>query len=241
MNKASMKSDLQTSRDWKSWQPERLRQALRREILCGTKGCGATYVMAEGVDRDRWERQHMPVVKCPACQKQSVMMSRLAWNPGSVRCSRCRREAPVRWKHFRRNVGLLLVRLEGEEEGLMCRPCIDATYWRFTSVTAILGWWSITSLFLAPWYLITNTWQFFTTLGMKAPPVGANRPQVSAEGAQRLNEMQHEILADLERGRSRDKVGATYAERAGIPCSQAMPLIQTMVLDAIADELPART
>jgi hypothetical protein len=57
---------------------------------------------------------------------------------------------------LRRQIGVIVARLERQVEGHLCKACIGKYFWEFTPVTAVLGWWGVTALVAAPSRLLGN-------------------------------------------------------------------------------------
>lgn len=86
---------------------------------------------------------------------------------GSV-CQVCALSKPVRATAFYQNVGVLVVRFHKTIKGQLCRSCIRKTFWKFTFITFLFGWWSMTSLFITPFFLINNIFRYCMSFGMKS-------------------------------------------------------------------------
>jgi hypothetical protein len=77
-------------------------------------------------------------------------------NDSSPYCSSCLRSRPTKKLTFRRNIGLLIMRFSGKAEGYLCAECAEYYFWKFSTITLILGWWGFISLLITPVYLLTN-------------------------------------------------------------------------------------
>ena len=71
-------------------------------------------------------------------------------------CRLCHRPGPTRPVVFRQNIGVILVRLTRRVEGPLCRGCIESSFSDMTLTTFFAGWWSLTSLFVTPFILVSN-------------------------------------------------------------------------------------
>jgi hypothetical protein len=65
-------------------------------------------------------------------------------------CEVCGANAPTAFVTLRRQIGLLVARLERQVEGHLCKVCIGTYFREFTPATALLGWWGIPALFATP-------------------------------------------------------------------------------------------
>jgi hypothetical protein len=71
-------------------------------------------------------------------------------------CEACGASAPTAFVTLRRQIGLLVTRLERQVEGHLCKACTSKYFWEFTPVTAVLGWWGIPALVATPAILSGN-------------------------------------------------------------------------------------
>ena len=71
-------------------------------------------------------------------------------------CEVCGANAPTAFVTLRRQIGVIVARLEERVEGQLCKACIGKYFWEYTPITALLGWWGVTALFAAPSRLIGN-------------------------------------------------------------------------------------
>ena len=65
-------------------------------------------------------------------------------------CEACGANAPTALVTLRRQIGVLVTRLERQVEGRLCKACIGKYFWEFTPVTALLGWWCIPAIVAMP-------------------------------------------------------------------------------------------
>ncbi|MFN8538173.1 MAG: FHA domain-containing protein [Thermomicrobiales bacterium] len=71
-------------------------------------------------------------------------------------CDVCGANAPTAFVTLRRQIGVIVARLEERVEGHLCKACIGKYFWEFTPITAALGWWGVTALFATPSRLLGN-------------------------------------------------------------------------------------
>jgi hypothetical protein len=76
---------------------------------------------------------------------------------------------------FHQNIGLVIFRVSRVFEGDLCKPCIHSYFWKFTLITLFFGWWSIISLFVAPFFLVFNTIVYLTSLVTPGGSSGATK------------------------------------------------------------------
>jgi len=72
------------------------------------------------------------------------------------RCDLCRSPKSVRSVTFLQNIGLVVVRLSKQVQGVFCGRCIRSTFWRCTLTTLFFGWWGFVSFIATPIILIAN-------------------------------------------------------------------------------------
>ena len=114
-------------------------------------------------------------------------------------CQACGQYAPCMQVTFFQNIGVLVMRFSRTTEGLLCKPCIDATFIRSSAISALFGWWGVISFFYTLFTLPLNvvTWGRAQTLpqpsayytrmqppgGAPAGAGGASLPGASSSGA----------------------------------------------------------
>ncbi|MCR4330214.1 MAG: zinc ribbon domain-containing protein [Candidatus Roizmanbacteria bacterium] len=82
-------------------------------------------------------------------------------------CQLCGSLAPTKNVEFNQNIGMIFARRYSSVKGRFCKKCINREFKKKTLTTLFLGWWSATSLIIAPFYLISNLVRFIPTIGMK--------------------------------------------------------------------------
>jgi hypothetical protein len=131
-------------------------------------------------------------------------------------CRNCGIEAATREVDFRQTVGLIVVRLERRVSGQLCKRCIHRKYWRYLITNVLMGPWSITSFFYAPYYVVKNTTQYARCLSMPGVPWSLSRPELTDEVIEKIEPLLDGIQAELDAGGDVDEAYAAAAERAGV-------------------------
>jgi hypothetical protein len=72
------------------------------------------------------------------------------------RCDICRSPKSVRSVTFLQNIGLVVVRLSKQVQGVFCGRCIRKAFWSCTLTTLFFGWWGFVSFIATPIILIAN-------------------------------------------------------------------------------------
>jgi len=72
------------------------------------------------------------------------------------RCDLCRSPKSVRAVTFLQNIGLVVVRLNKQVQGVFCGRCIRSTFWSCTLTTLFFGWWGFVSCIATPIILVAN-------------------------------------------------------------------------------------
>lgn len=75
--------------------------------------------------------------------------------PGDV-CQFCNRRGPTIHVTLNRHVGAILLMFHRSLGGAFCKDCVAKTFWQYTLVTALLGWWGMMSFFITPIVLTNN-------------------------------------------------------------------------------------
>jgi hypothetical protein len=142
-----------------------------------------------------------------------------------MRCQSCGENGDTKHVVFYQNIGMVIMRSSKTVEGELCKTCINQVFWKFTLITAVLGWWGMISLIVTPLFLINNIGRFLGTIGMKAPGQipAAPHPTVSltADARARLTPFVPEIQARISAGEPREVVCENVARKAGVSAYQA--------------------
>ncbi len=97
-------------------------------------------------------------------------------------CQLCGVEAPTKYVAFYGNMGAVLIRFTESVEGHICKSCIHRTFWKYTPINLILGWWSPTGFVCTPFLIVNNLCRYICCLGLKPVPPGAVRPKIEGRG-----------------------------------------------------------
>jgi len=130
-------------------------------------------------------------------------------------CQSCGRESKVWEAEFGMNIGALVLRFHRKKAGLMCAPCIHATFWTYTLTTLALGWWGVISFFLTPVIVIMNMFTYATVFFTK--PCAANRPiDVDPAVARKLEFCREEMVERLLNKEPMQQIAEDIGARFGI-------------------------
>jgi hypothetical protein len=86
------------------------------------------------------------------------------WHEGYSICQTCRKLAPVHHVSFHQQIGAVILRFSRNVEGELCQDCVNHYFWSMTGVTLLLGWWGVISLFITPFVLLGNLFNYFEAL-----------------------------------------------------------------------------
>jgi hypothetical protein len=81
-------------------------------------------------------------------------------------CECCGREAPTIRASLNRHIGAIILMFHVSNESYLCKRCIASTFWRFTLVTLLLGWWGFLSMIITPIVLLNNVITYVRSLFM---------------------------------------------------------------------------
>jgi hypothetical protein len=85
-------------------------------------------------------------------------------------CRGCGRHAATKQLTFLQNIGVLVVRFPRTASGAMCRFCADRFFWRYTTITMLLGWWGVISFFTSLVAVPLNLVNYFRSMALPYPP-----------------------------------------------------------------------
>src|SRR5262249_31026783 len=71
-------------------------------------------------------------------------------------CDSCRQDAPLREAEFGLTIGLVIGSYQTTKKGRLCSGCIHETFWVYTLLTLVLGWWDLKAFFLTPVWVVLN-------------------------------------------------------------------------------------
>lgn len=118
-------------------------------------------------------------------------------------CASCGAEGPTQMVRLRQNIGVLFRRQVRRVEGALCGRCIHETALRMNTAN-LLGMAGLISLFVAPYFLISN-WRQARRARALAPPLDAGeRKRIRREAAiDAVAEMA--VIFGGERGRAQSE------------------------------------
>ncbi len=147
-----------------------------------------------------------------------------------MRCESCGRSAPTKQVKFYQQIGLVIMRLEGEVDGDFCKSCIHRVFFQTTMICMVAGWWGVISFFMNIFYLFHNFLEWIFCLGMRSRHAEAagpeSTPQLNDTAESVLMRFAKEIQTRLRRG---DTVAATslaIAQSANVPREQVLHFIR---------------
>lgn len=71
-------------------------------------------------------------------------------------CQCCNRRGPIMHVTLNRHIGAILLMFHRSRGGAFCKDCIGKTFWEYTLITALLGWWGMMSFLITPVVLTNN-------------------------------------------------------------------------------------
>jgi hypothetical protein len=114
----------------------------------------------------------------------------------------------------------------------LCKSCVHRYFWEYTALTALGGWWGITSALLTPLILLSNVFKYLVCcLALKPVPAGAAPPQLTPEAVQRLRPFAKEMAAARKKGIKPAQIASRVAPLAGVTPAQVMLFIWSKELD----------
>lgn len=152
-----------------------------------------------------------------------------------MKCQCCGADAPTKHVRMYENIGLLVVRLSRTAEGDYCKSCIQSTFWKFTGVNLLFGWWGIISMVLNPFLILNNIVQFAGSFSLAGSKPGV-RPELTLEAIDRMNRYSDEMFARLQSGIPMEQVAMEYAEVAKLTPGQ----VRLYIRAAQATEKPGQ-
>ncbi|MDB6025884.1 MAG: hypothetical protein JWM68_2107 [Verrucomicrobiales bacterium] len=84
------------------------------------------------------------------------MIGLLNQRVNSAVCECCNQRGPTMKVTLNRHIGAVLLMFHRSRSGAFCKPCISKTFWEYTSITALLGWWGMFSCIITPVVLTNN-------------------------------------------------------------------------------------
>jgi hypothetical protein len=144
-------------------------------------------------------------------------------------CQSCGLEAPTRHVVFHRNVGKLFTRAHRKLDANVCKRCLHEKFWTCTAVTVAVGWCGITSIVMAPCYVINNLIRYFGALPMPSVPPGARQPQINEEVFSRFLHRSEEVFQRVHAGENPDDIARDLGGQIGATPGQVLKCMITMV------------
>lgn len=75
-------------------------------------------------------------------------------------CESCHKFTLTEKLTFRQNVAGGFRRYTRTVQGNLCSECAEHYFWQFSGKTILFGWWGLISFFVAPFFLLTNLWNY---------------------------------------------------------------------------------
>ena len=145
-------------------------------------------------------------------------------------CQNCGVEAPTKYVAFYQNIGALVMRFSKSAEGNMCKSCVHRTFWEFTLMNLVLGWWGLISLIVNPFFILNNIARYVICLGMAPVPVGATQPQqLTDDVIERLQPLTEELFTQLNAGDDYERVVESIAMKAGVSEGRVVLYIHALI------------
>lgn len=83
-----------------------------------------------------------------------------------MNCQLCGMKRPLQRVTLEQNIGVIVLRIPTTLSGLLCRACIRETFWTYTLITAIFGWWGVFSFFHTLFIIPCNIYAYLSTRGL---------------------------------------------------------------------------
>lgn len=81
-------------------------------------------------------------------------------------CHACGKIAPTKHVKFHYNIGVIIIRFPRSIEGEICKSCVHKYFWQYQTITVLLGWWGIISVFLNTYFVLHNLFTYLGCLNM---------------------------------------------------------------------------
>src|SRR5688572_24664486 len=135
-------------------------------------------------------------------------------------CQKCGLEAETKYIELYQNVGLLIIRFHKVTKGHLCKYCISKTFWKYTGISLIGGWWGIISLCLNPFVLANNIYRYVASHQMESPTPDATAPVLTAEAAEKIKPFTIDLVMRVAEKEPLELVARDIAQKAGVTAGQ---------------------
>jgi hypothetical protein len=132
----------------------------------------------------------------------------------------CGQHREVKAGKFFQIIGLLIGVQWRPYQGVMCKPCAKAAFKRATLFTVTLGWLSIVSVLLVPFFAIYNIIRYipFMSMNGKGTGPGPEAPEgLTPVVRDRLGRFEPEIREALRKGIPLDELCKEISDKAMVP------------------------
>ncbi|PHR92076.1 MAG: hypothetical protein COA78_33730 [Blastopirellula sp.] len=144
-------------------------------------------------------------------------------------CHNCGIEAPTKSVTFYQNIGLLFMRFSRTADGDFCKSCIHKTFWEFTLLSLVLGWWGIISFIVNIFFILNNIIRYTGCLMMEPVPFDATTPELTQEAVERINAHADDLFNQLNTEEDYERVVENIAMKANVSNGQVVMFIQAVV------------
>ncbi len=155
----------------------------------------------------------------------------------AVVCENCGLEVSNRYVKYHQNVGFVM-HFAKFYSGCLCKRCNRRLFWKTTLTTLSLGWWGLSSFFVAISFLLNNLIAFFRTRSLPPVPAGASRPLIDDDIIARHAPQLALINERLDEGAHVNDIAREVAPIANITPGQAWYCIQNLIQQQAHNQLP---
>jgi hypothetical protein len=102
----------------------------------------------------------------------------------------------------------------------MCAHCIRRTFWKYSIITLLFGWWGIETFLFTPLILIMNVLSYRAVFLSPPYPADEVPPVLSSTLVNTLEPYRKEIFRRLFKGESMQEVSEDIGERVGATAAE---------------------
>ncbi len=147
-------------------------------------------------------------------------------------CEACGRSAPTKDVVFHQHIGLVILRLESEAGGNLCKSCIHQAFIQTTAICLFFGWWGVISFFMNIFCIGHNVIEWAFCLSMPSQHGAGNQSpatqqvEVNIESEQLISPYAREIQTRLRRGDTVAITSHAIAQETGAPQKEVIQFIR---------------
>ena len=144
-------------------------------------------------------------------------------------CKSCGIEAPTQKVFFVQHIGAIVMFFHKRIGGEFCRNCVLKYFQEYGLITLFFGWWGLASVFITPFVLLIDIFNYFRAWNLEPVPEGATVPRLDDRAINQLRPHWPKIVSRLNSGDKFDDVARDLSLSASVTPAQVALFTNAMI------------